>query len=209
MENVKPLKEAVNSTLAEVETWARLMAERGEYAANTARHYVTALKRLTSVLGPQEPSDPVRVLEMIEDLGRRWGVKEGGKPETISTYVSRARTLLSDYISYQENPAKFRGRSRRSSPKTDGGAKSKSSSKVATRKEAPKEPSPTPPSQDPNASSRSSRTRSIPLGDGREFEFAFEGELTKEQALKVGVSLLMMCPDFTTEDVAKLARLAQ
>lgn len=202
MPTVEPIKDPVNASIDDVEKWAKLMAERGEYAPATARHYSTALRQLTSVLAMEEPRDPVSVLERLDDLGRRWGVKEGGKPETIATYVSRSRNILADFLKFQEDPAKFRGGSRRQpTPRPPpGDANSPRVLKTVTHSESA--------SAAPQMNG-DAPVRSIPLGGGREFRCQFDGELTKELALKVGVSLLMMCADFTTADVAKLARLAE
>lgn len=92
-----------------VKAWIAAMSKRGMYGPESARLRATSITQLTSVLGPEEPRDPASILGNIEDLGRRYARSKNGKPDTVSTYVSRAKVTLQDFLTYQEDPTKFKG----------------------------------------------------------------------------------------------------
>lgn len=101
----------IEFSIEAAKSWIEAMGERGKYQPDSARFRVTAITRLTAVMGPEEPNDARWLLENVEELGKRYGRKTNGNPDTIATYVSRAKVALSDFLKFQEDPTSFKGRS--------------------------------------------------------------------------------------------------
>lgn len=104
-------------TLDDAKAWVDAMSERGMYDPNSARVRATAITRLTSVLSDDEPRIALWVLEHIDEIGQRWARKNNGNSLTTRTYVSRAKTALTDFLKYQTDPMSFKGKSRSAAAK--------------------------------------------------------------------------------------------
>lgn len=184
--------------------WIEKMGERGLYQPDSARFRITALTRLTSALGSDEPTDAKWVLDNIDEMGKRYARKTSGNPETIATYVSRAKIGLVDFLQYQSNPASFKGRS--------GSAKPQREKKPAAKPEPPTQesvslaiapPAATPPASTPASARPSlhSEMRTFPLGQSRSFAYSMPDDNLKiRDTMKIFCHLMTMCEDFNPMD---------
>mgnify|MGYP000093058878 FL=1 len=112
--NVNENQNPVPLCLQDVLVWISNMVDRGIYPEITARLYTTALNKIASILVTEPtPVGVQAVLESIEDLGNRYAIKTNSNPNTVRSYVSRARNALQDYLEYQAAPTKFKGRTLR------------------------------------------------------------------------------------------------
>lgn len=190
--------------LAEVLQWIDQMAERGIYPPSSARFRRSALTQLTSVLAEDEPYSPDELLQRIDELAGRWTTKNNAKPETARTYASRARTVLSDYVAYREDPLHFRPRSAKRPKSDQAKKKSTASSKKAKSADSGRERDPSPVEVGDTASEER-HGRTFPLGPNRgEFAFALpEQGVTARDVLKVTCHLLTFAEDFDPTNPAQ------
>ncbi|MCC7000102.1 MAG: hypothetical protein IT370_36215 [Deltaproteobacteria bacterium] len=172
--------------ITQVMNFARLMGEKGLYPVTTARFRASALEALTSILGDEEPCDVQSLLDNLDSIARRWATKRVAKPDTASTYATRARTLLKDFISYQESPLSFKGRNR------PAGSRPAKTERVTAEADVVAEEAPA----EPKVVSAPDQVRSFPLGDSREIKYVLPGELTAKEAGKFFLHILTMCSDF-------------
>src|SRR6185436_19033507 len=110
--------------------------DRGILNPTTARLKVTALKRILTVLSGEEQLGAQEMLDQLDQLVTRLARKEGGNPETLSTYKQRAESLLKDFIDYQRDPLGFQARSAERPAKAE--------KKPERKKTPPASPDPTP-----------------------------------------------------------------
>lgn len=107
------------ASIDELKAWLKVMSERGVYGGAAARVRATAVEQLSSVLGSDEPKDPAWLLANIDAVANRWATKHHATPETTSTYRSRAKSTLTEFLEYTRDPSKFRGPRSRKSPKNE------------------------------------------------------------------------------------------
>lgn len=107
-------------TIEDVKRWLRAMGERGLYGGSSVRIRTTALERLTSVMGDDDPTEVSWIVDNIETLTHRWATRNQANPATAATYKSRALSTLRDFVEYHENPTGFRGPRRRRNAKATG-----------------------------------------------------------------------------------------
>jgi hypothetical protein len=190
MTAVTSIDSKTTPTIENAKKWMITMAERGEYAKNTARFRVGALDALTSVLGAEEPRDPKAVLEKLSDLTARWARVNNGKSQTAAEYESRARSLLRDYLTYLDDPTKFKPSNRPTTPRpvrtkkeklpTDAARQTEEAAPAAQRSPAPE----------------GLRTFTVrPSGAVFEYRMPPEG-LTMADITKVAFHLVTMATDF-------------
>ncbi len=196
----------IGDQLSLVVQWTEAMGERGLFDSNTARFKITALHKICSILGPEEPHTVEYVLENVADLARRWMIKERANPATGRTYETRCKTLLESYLAYQENPSSFKPRSR--SPKEKIEQAPKDVKGTATKVASSTDQSPPPPVQ-PTTAERLRRYR-LECGE----DFAYEQpplELTTKDAIKIFYHLVTMAVDFdpTDPNIAKILMLGR
>ncbi|AKU92766.1 hypothetical protein AKJ08_3153 [Vulgatibacter incomptus] len=168
------------------------MGERGVYQPTTARHRITALERITSILADDEPKDARFILENIDAICDRWTRKEGANPETANTYLSRSKIALSDFFEYRRDPRGFKPRGR--DARTDKPATSATSEKKRERSEAKKEIAeavPTPVVTSPGAEA----LRTFPVAGG-EFAYRLPGPVTVADVYKIACHLVTFAKDF-------------
>lgn len=194
-------------TTKEVGAWAVKMGERGVFNINTARFKAGALDELSSILGEDEPNDAQWLLDNIEQIGKRWGVRNNSNPGTISTYTSRARAVLTDYFAYQSDPAAFKVKSRGDSGlkrAAENGAKPKPKRVSAAVAAAPAPVVP--------VTTTVSTSRNYPLGNGRSFSFDLPQDgITVRELRKVAWHLVSLASDFdeSQSPMAQLMALPQ
>lgn len=194
MTTVRALNSAVNgesATLAQVCAWHDAKAERGEIPASSARFRVTALKKLSSVLGDDESRELPWLLENVESLAKRWGtLNPEAKAGTIRTYESRFKTAIEDYLAWAADPSTFKfrreGREEKDAPPR--------SARVATPRKAVVEVA------SGSASAKAPRRegeRSFPVGNGGEFTFRLpEGGCSVKDVMKFACHLMTLSEDF-------------
>ena len=187
MANVRAINEGVNETHDTVCQWVVQMAERGELPENTARIRATALEQMVTVLDGTEPRDPVWLHENIDDIGRRWAVKNTAKPATAITYIGRARTLLGDYLRWKADFKGFKFKIREPETKAKKAAPRDVEAPAAAPAALP--PSPT--------GAGDVQMRRFPLSDGREdFRFILSPGFTMNDARKIAFHLATLAEDF-------------
>lgn len=179
-------------TIENAKKWMLTMAERGEYAKNTARFRVGAIDALTSVLGEEESRDPKAILDKLSELAGRWARANNGKAETATGYESRARSLLRDYLSYLEDPTKFKPNNRSTAPRP---VRTKNVEAPAGADPQSGEAAPVSPPT-PKPASEGLRTFTVrPSGAIFEYRMPPEG-LSMADVTKVAFHLVTMANDF-------------
>ncbi|MCB9561466.1 MAG: hypothetical protein H6708_13755 [Kofleriaceae bacterium] len=192
--NVHAINSPDKTTIDAVLHFVTEMGKRGEYSANTARLLNNAVTQLVSILADDESRNPLNLLPMVEDLGRRWGVRNSAKPETIATYVQRSRRALTDFIAYQEDPASFRGTKR--APKGKDRRPSEEEKKPL-RTTAPA----LPPAPSANSKVAADEVRTFPLPDGRSIKFSIPLDVKRDELAKYMLHILPLAVDFSPDDV--------
>src|SRR5262249_20249637 len=99
-------------SVADVIEWIAEMARRGLYPQNSARFRASALRNLTSILGPNEPRTATWTFDHLDEIVRRSARRKRQQPQTADTYKTRARTALADFLAYSQDPKSFQGRAR-------------------------------------------------------------------------------------------------
>jgi hypothetical protein len=191
METVSTFDSEVNvleGPIEEVRKWLMTMADRGEFPGSTARFKATALKSLSEVLGPDEPRDPQWLLDNIDSIARRYGVKNSTKPDTLSAYLSRAKSALEDYIAYQKNPFTWKAKVKAVPSKKSEPKKVEEQTTMPLAAAAP--PSPASPPQSP------AKFRDLPLQGGRRFHFSLPDDLTMEDVQRIAHHIATFATDF-------------
>jgi len=192
MNPVTPIDAKAAPTLENAKKWMLTMAERGEYARNTARFRVTAIDALVSVLGEEESRDPKAVFERLADLSARWARVNNSKAQTASEYESRARSLLRDYLAFLDDPTKFKPSNRPTAPKLPRQKKER----VAEGAETNRGSSAGMPSTAPTAEPEGLRTFPVRPG-GAVFAYRMPPEgLTMAEVVKIAFHLVTMANDF-------------
>ncbi|NIR31701.1 MAG: hypothetical protein GWN84_20790 [Gammaproteobacteria bacterium] len=174
--------------------WLKQKGKAGHVNPTTARLIVTAINKLTEVLVDGESRAAEDVLEEIQSLADRWGrLNPSVSPDTIRTYMSRARRGLTWYVDFCADPTAFR---------FDVTPRRKSKhSNVETKEEKanPARPEPRPQGADP--------LRQLPLSDGREFRYELPSDWSVADARRTAWHLLTMAKDFDPDqDIAGATR---
>lgn len=182
----------------EVITFVDKMAERGVYHPTTAKLRSYALRRILTVLGNDESTDPQALLENLDALANRLGRLNQESPATLKDYRSRAAKLLKDYVEYQRDPLGFQKSASEARP-----PKESSSKKKADKAKKPSEPMVVAPPVAPPAPEAQAKTtptpglRTFPLEDGREIGYVLpEPRHTAQDALRFALHLLTLAVDF-------------
>lgn len=189
----------VNATPDEVFVWADRSGDRGLLNPTTARLKVAALKRILSVLSEEEQLGAQDILNTLDQLVTRLARKEGGNPDTLSTYKQRAESLLRDFVDYQRDPLGFQSRSAERPAK----AERKPERKKPTQAEPSGEAAP-----EPQAPAHNKRYV-YPLDAGRDFEYMLPaGGLTMREVKKIALLLISLANDYDPpgDSVADLTR---
>lgn len=215
METVAAKDTSVNKPTTffpELEVWVHAMGEKGILPKDKCMRALTALGQITSVLGPDESKDLREVLANIDGLADRWIIKNHANPETGRTYASRARSILQDYLSYQENPRGFSAKPfKPRAKKADSKEKetdtplfaeepvqaSPTPPPVAALMEV--QPSPLPPVAAPSAASNAAWQvmRNFPLKGKEPFHFRLPEEgLTMEEVCAICCHLITLADGF-------------
>lgn len=189
-ENVSTLKSEVNATLDDACVWALAMGERGIYNPTSARLRKTAINQLETILAADEPRTVVYVLEHLKQIANRWAVKNQGSPDTASTYESRVRGTLNDYVAYLKSPTSFAPRVARSQSPSRPAKKGVGSQQPPSGEFEIASTSPQPVSVSP--------MHSCPLGKDRDpfrYEMPKEG-LCMAEVLRIAIHLASGAHDF-------------
>lgn len=195
MSNVATIHSSVNNVSPEqIVEWHMQKAEGGEIKVNTARFRCTALLKLVEPLkGDERRNDPRWLLENIDELAARYARLNNAKADTTKTYQSRARSALSDYIAWSEDPSRFkfaineRSRGDRAPTRKAKGKKT----------EAAQPTNEVPPAQTASSRPATNETlRNYPLGGGRKFLFDPPEDLTYPEVLRISLHLLTLATDF-------------
>ncbi|KAB2896321.1 MAG: hypothetical protein F9K40_14700 [Kofleriaceae bacterium] len=197
METIEVDAGAVNAPASEVIAFVKKMAERGVYHRTTAQLRSYALRRIVSVLGNDESTDPTALLENMDALVNRLGRANQESPATLKDYRARATKLLKDFVEYQRDPLGFQKSASESRPPKEN-AKKKAEKKAA---KDPAETTDTPPEKSSPlftaGGAASSTARSFPLADGRDITYVLpEPRHTAEEALRFALHLLTLAVDF-------------
>lgn len=185
----------VNATPEEVFTWAERSGDRGILNPTTAKLKVAALKRILTVLSDEEHLGAEEILGALDQLVTRLARKEGGNPETLSTYKQRAESLLRDFIDYQRDPLGFQARN------------AERPAKAERKVERKKVPLTEPVTQ--AAPPVDGRRYIYPLGEGRDFEYVLPpGGLSMREVKKIALLLISLANDYDPpgDSVADLTR---
>lgn len=192
----------VNASPDEVFTWAERSGERGLLNPTTARLKITATKRILSVLSDEEKLGAIEILNQLDHLVTRLARKEGGTPDTLSTYKQRAESLLRDYIDYQRDPLGFQTRNAERPAKAT--AKAERKKPADARSETAPEAPPAPVESSPTA-----KRYTYPLGPGRDFEYLLPVDgLTMRDVKKIALHFISLAQDYDPpgESVGDLTR---
>lgn len=202
-----------NPTIDDVMAFAKTMSDRGVYNPKSASLYRSSLKSITSVLQPDEPTTARWLLDNIEQIADRWANKNYSKAETTTTYRSKAKTLLTDFFAFREDPGSFK-------------VKQREPSKASPKKAAPpKTVEDGGPDEEVVVPANGDRTArkvadpsvfhlAFPLSSGGCAEFYFptsEGgrpDISREDVVKIAMNLLTLSKDFTIADVRLIAKLS-
>lgn len=185
-ENVTSIASPDTASLTDVTHWITKMAERGIYGGSAATNAITAINRMESILGPEEPRTAAYMLEQMDELARRWALKNQGNPNTATTYRARARTAVQDYLSYLRDPTSFQPKSRAKDESTVRAPKA--------RPAAPSSPAAIP------ATPASQNLREYPLGADREpFRYLLPPDMTMRDVRRIAFHLITMASDFDPE----------
>ncbi|HMR08730.1 MAG TPA: hypothetical protein PKA88_23280 [Polyangiaceae bacterium] len=143
-------------------------ARRKQIPNDAARQRSMALRQLVSVLTEDEPRELHWVLDNLEDIARRWATQNAeAKGQTSRTYLSRARSCISDYLAWRQDPSGWTFRQRKS------------------------------PQRKVRASVKKAETRHLPLGDGADFEFMLPARaLTMADVARITHHLASFAQDF-------------
>jgi hypothetical protein len=181
----------VNANVDEVVAWAERSGERGILNPTTARLKISALRRFVSVLGSDEQFGAQDLLNQLDSLLTRYARKEGGVPDTLSTYKQRAESLLTDFIEYHRDPLGFQARNTER-PKKD--AERKPERKKASAPSAPSAPEPV---QEAATPAPGARRHTFPLENGRIFAYELPADgLTFRDVKKLQLHLISVTTDF-------------
>ena len=96
-----------NPTVEEALRFGHMLGDQGFIPESTARMRVNALTRLSSLLALGESHDAEDVMSRLEILGERLSRNSDASQGSIGAYVSRARRLLTDFLSYKQDPDRF------------------------------------------------------------------------------------------------------
>lgn len=194
--------EYFNATVDEVSAWADRAGERGLLNATTARLKVAALRRIITVLADDEHMGANEMLANLDALVMRLGRKEGGSPDTLSTYKQRAESLLRDFLEYQKDPAGFQTKSADRPPKA---AKAVADKKPTEKKKVDVAT----PAADSETPVDGGRRFVFPLGGSREFAYWLPaGGITMSEVKRIMFHLGSMASDFdpSAKDISELTR---
>jgi hypothetical protein len=192
----------VNASPDEVFAWAERSGDKGLLNPTTARLKITATKRILSVLAEDEKFGASEILNQLDQLVTRLARKEGGTPDTLSTYKQRAESLLSDYIDYQRDPLGFQARSAERPAKAERKPERKKPAPASeTRTESP--------AAQPETTTPTAKRYTYPLGPGRDFEYTLpDGGLTMRDVKKIALHFISLAQDYDPpgESVGDLTR---
>lgn len=121
---------AAENSIEDVASWLEKQGEA--HFGGNAKLYKSSILRLSERRVDREPDSVSWVLEHLDTLAERLAKAEHVAPNSLKTYISRARSALQAYVNWAENPV---GWSPKKSGST-GGKKEKSPSKPKTRGEA-------------------------------------------------------------------------
>lgn len=189
--DVKPLPQEIDAVI----DWHTHKAKRGELPNNTARLRSTALRQICSVLDEQDPSDLGWIAANLESLANRFAIKSKMNGETVATYMTRARTALTDYACWKEAPQSFAFRVRAVS---QGDRPRKATAPVEVQAAPVEVPAPdAAPAMQFEGAAYVGR---LPLSDGRVFSFTLpKGGITRRDLRRISHHLMTLCEDFDVE----------
>jgi hypothetical protein len=125
MTNASAASQSVNPSIDDVVQWLEAKASCGDLAASTTRLQVTALHSFAACVADGEPkNDATYVQDNLDRLADRWSrLNPESKADTAKSYLSRARSALSMYFAWKENPSGFRFERRPTTKKEGAPAK--------------------------------------------------------------------------------------
>jgi hypothetical protein len=165
-----------NGTLEDAAKWADLMGEKGVYVPTTAKVRASAIRILKDTIADNEPQDLEWFVENANELANRWARKNGGKPDTASTYAQRAVFAVEEYVRYLRDPKNFKT-----------GAREKSQSETSAKKA----------SNSFTAPVTGQPMRDYPLeGKDMPFRFQMPSGTTKADVQKIAAHLWTLASDF-------------
>ncbi len=180
-------------TIDDICNWHEMKAERGELSTNTARLRNTALRMLASPLAEDEPKTAEFVRENLPSLVKRWAtLNPQFKADTATSYMSRAKAALEDYLRWQENPAGFRfAESAPRAPRQPKAAKTPTPPPAVAKNEggipdAEWEPAPS-----------GSVTNTFRLANGRFFRFTMPEDISITEIARIAAHLATYSPEWT------------
>ena len=186
------------ATLKDLITWIEDQGARGRYNPNSARMRITAIERLSSVLGEDESTDPKDLAANIDDIGNRYAIATNANSETVRSYLSRARTTLDDFNKFLADPMSFTGRSQGPRSKTttprDKDTEASMTATTSSSQSTVQEHLPFV-AKNPHRPS-GGPWRTFPLKDARDFVFMLpEGGLAAEDVVRIASHLMTLAND--------------
>lgn len=116
---------AAENSVDDVASWLERQGEA--HFGDNAKLYKSAILRLSERRVEREPSTVSWVLENLEVLAERLAKAEHVAPNSLKTYISRARSALQAYADWSANPV---GWSHKRGTSSGGGKKEKVATKV-------------------------------------------------------------------------------
>ncbi|WP_147446631.1 hypothetical protein [Corallococcus sp. CA047B] len=92
----------VGESVAEAQDW--LSRSAAVYFGDGSKVFAAAIGKLVAYRTPHEPDDVAWTLKNLDALADRLARKESLAPNSLKTYLSRARTGLESYVDWSRNP---------------------------------------------------------------------------------------------------------
>lgn len=200
MANVATIPSKSNADLQHVLTWLEKMGDRGVLSPSGAKLRATAIRQLMEVLASDEDHSAVYFSDQLDAIGARYANVKGANPDTVRTYLSRARGSLKLYFEYLANPVGFSptsakpataspGKKPRKKPPVEAGSES---GVANTSREASSPPAPAP--------EVDGRTFPLDRAANRHISFQLPADgIASEDVAKFALHLLTLCEDFSPE----------
>ena len=169
--------------------WFDVMGQKGMYSPATAKNCVGAVKRLQTVYGDDEDSNPLISDFNVDEVVDRFARLNPGNSRTIRTYKTRAELLVREYQRFLDDPGGFTPQATRSRPKSEGDTEAKP--RKRRKKEKPE------PAQQVQPATPRKAMREYPLDDDRVFEFLLpDGGISVDDLRRIMFHLATLAVDF-------------
>jgi hypothetical protein len=160
----------------------------------SVRLRVTALRQMAEQIASDEPNDVRFLLDNLDRMRDRWARKNQGKPSTINTYASKAKTTIEEFLRWAESPGRYEPKKAGAKPAPRPEPKApKANASAAAPTPAASVVTPTlPPVVQSDAGARI-----CDLGGGRLFRYQRPADgLKVKDAIRVAFHIITTCDDY-------------